>query len=203
MLKVKWREGFNVKRMTSAAVIALLMLFAAACGSGNSTSNTPAKPATPTAAAPAPPSPKASATESGTPFTANKALTVPGVSPDVNSGEVSFTKGSEANHILGKINGMVQVANDMACYYCMSTVRIAANLQVPAGSGLFFVRAAVPFPSGGSGEIHVDMGLESELPAHSQYWIYAGANGAVLKKQGAGFLLVSGTALLIDKPTSS
>lgn len=190
MLNIRCKGRIKAKRMIPAAVMALLMLFGAACGSGSSGTNTPVKSATP------------SATGSGTPFTANHVLAVPGISAEVNLGKVSFTKGSKAGYLLGTIHGTVHIVNGTGCPYCMSTVQIAANLQVPAGAGHFFLTEPLPFESG-SGDVGYDGGLEAVLPEHSRYWISAGGNGAVLKKQGAGFLLVSGTALLLDKGSSS
>ena len=156
--------------------------------------------ATPTPILPTdtPSPPTATPTPSHPSFSKSEVLEIPSISAVVGEGTALFAPGEAPGELRVEINGTVPIVQGNWCLCCLDTIRIEPNLQVPTTP--FFVDEEAPAAPGGLvGESMVmDLVLSSPIPDDSTAFIVSGPEGATLRKEGRGFLLVDGEAYFLQ-----
>lgn len=118
-------------------------------------------------------------------------LEIQSISASVGEGEVSFMEGEEPETLKIQINGTVPVVEGKMCLGCVDTIRIAPNLKVPTDP--WFIDREH------EGErVTLNLALQGPIPADATEFIVSGPEGATLRKEGKGFLLVEGEAYFLQ-----
>jgi hypothetical protein len=127
--------------------------------------------------------------ETKEPITKNKITKILSISSIVGQGEITFSKAKNLGQITVKVSGTTPVIDGKGCMFCVNTVKIERNLQVPLYPFFFEVDQ-----KGNSVKL---TGLSLTGPAKSEKtteFILSGKNGATLQKEGNGFRLLKGEA---------
>jgi hypothetical protein len=117
---------------------------------------------------------------------------------DVGKGVIKFQRGKKTGAIRVKLNGIPKAVNGKSCLTCMDRVELKSNVRVWTS---FFHSSKVEKSTPGTRYEITEVNGETELPLNkkAKEFIVAGPSGAVLKKVGSGFTLLSGEAWLERK----
>jgi len=161
-------------------------------------------------------------------FSLNTVLKIKSITETVWNGNISFEKVDESGFLYFTMKGTVKVTGDEKeiHFFCSQFIKLAPNLRLPtfvfnkkglAGitttkpsnikrhlktksvtiKGKTYQTLKRPFETG-SIELNPVYGkIKKDQESHE--FIVAGANGAKLKKEGSGYLLVEGEAKLFNK----
>lgn len=127
--------------------------------------------------------------ETKRPITKNSLTKIQSISSIVGEGEVKFSKAKKPEQITVKVSGTTPVINGKGCLFCVKTVTIEPNLQVPLFPFFFEIDQ--------KGKSIQLTGLSLTGPAKSEKtteFIVSGKSGAILQKEGNGFRLLKGNA---------
>ena len=192
----------NHKRLPSKmASLVLVVLLLIACGAPEPTStptSAPTSTPTPTFTPTATPTPAPTATpthtptpEPGTPFSTAEVVEVPSIAASVGEGVCSFRGGEEPETLQINISGTIPVIEGKWCLCCVDSIEIGPDLKVPIAP--FFTARE------GQGEsTTMNMSLAGPIPEDITEYILSGPEGATLKKEERGFLLVEGKAYFVQ-----
>jgi hypothetical protein len=162
----------------------MTMLFLSSCGTSSPTS-------VPTSMPTSTPLP-------GVPFSKENVVEIPSISAIVGQGELSLTQGKKPGDVRVEIKeANIPIVNGKECDFCVEIIKFGPDLKV-AVDRLF--QESEPQESGFVQDSIVLKNVSLEGPKASDsstIFILSGPNGATLKKQGKGFLLVEGDAYLI------
>jgi len=131
-------------------------------------------------------------------FSADKVLEVPSISALVGEGTIHFMAGDDAQTLKMVITGKMPIVNGNWCLTCLDTVKIDPDIRVETR---LFVEIPAPKPVAGLISDYMSMSntiLSSPIHIDATEFIVAGPEGATLTKVGRGFLLVKGSAYLLD-----
>jgi hypothetical protein len=137
-------------------------------------------------------------------FSSGEILEIPSISPIVGRGKVIFSEGEDAGNLTVHINGTIPIVEGYWCLCCVDSIQIKPNLKIPISP--FFVETKAPPAPGGliSESMELDnLVLLSPIPEDATVFIVSGPEGATLKKEGSGFLLVEGSAYLLETAEAS
>ena len=204
----------NTKWLMIAICLLVISMSVAGCGPGQLLGPT----VTPTASAT--PAPTFTPTPDFPTFTKDKGLEISNTSEITGEGLISFDVGASANSLQITINGNMPVIDPEAiCWFCLDTIRIAPNLEIPVEFfGVLELDDAATV-SGGSLQKHLkivqvnginvvknppevesfgynSLILEYPMMTSSTNAIIAGDDGVTLRKEGNLFFLVEGSAHL-------
>lgn len=131
--------------------------------------------------------------QGGAAFTADSVVGVSGISALVLKGHVALSEaGEDSVRLLLTIDGSTVIDDGVFCLLCVETVELGPDLSIPAtffagsGAGVMAIRLS---------NYATTKSLNVESPLH----IVSGSDGATLRKSGAGFLLLQGSARLTGK----
>lgn len=131
--------------------------------------------------------------QDGTAFTADSVVEVPGVSTLVLKGHVALREaGKDSVRLLLTIDGSTVIDDGVFCLLCVETVRIGPDLTIPA---TFFAGRGAEVMAIRLSDYAMTKSLNVDSPLH----IVSGSDGATLRKSGAGFILLEGSARLAGK----
>lgn len=173
--------------------------------------------------------------QSRIPFSKEGLTEIPSISNSTGEGEVYIEAGQKSGTFKITVAGKAKVHSDKYfCLFCLDTVRIAKNLRIPTAifmektfddlkgiktlkSGVFRIHFQLDTTTIDGkkytkikeprvrDQIESDIVLEVPVKANASEFIVSGPQGARLKKEGKGFLLVQGEAyflMITSKPTS-
>jgi hypothetical protein len=133
-----------------------------------------------------------------TDFVRSRAAEIQAVSPMVLEGEIAFERALANGTFEITITGKWNYSNgQMFCGLCFRTVSIAPKLRIPID---LFYEYLINDPTVISGEASV-IGLTSQTSkayTGATDFIVSGPEGATLRKEGKGFILVDGQAYLLQ-----
>jgi hypothetical protein len=116
----------------------------------------------------------------------------------VGEGTVEFAEGEEPGKLRVEIDGTIPIVEGYWCLCCVNTIRIEPNLQVPTTLFLNDIEAS-PGPGGEIPEyVELHVGLSFTISDDATEFIVSGPEGATLRKEGKGFLLVEGEAYFLQ-----
>jgi hypothetical protein len=131
--------------------------------------------------------------QSEIPITSDTVTEWGSISPITGNGEARFSKGDQIGKIRAEAEGTIPVINGKSCYFCLKTIEIAADVKVPLTPFFTEVKS-----QGGSITLkNFSISGPSEPEGAAQF-IVAGPQGATLEKKGKGFILLKGSAHLLD-----
>lgn len=129
------------------------------------------------------------------PFSKDKLLKIPTVSPIVGKGKMSIARGNAPRTLKVSVDGTFPATDGKTCFTCAEIIQIGPHLEVP--TNLFHASNLLNTGMGsGSGVTLYNFGLNGIPAAGAGEAIVSGPDGATLRKRGNGFLLVKGKANL-------
>lgn len=208
----------NTKWLMIAICLLVISMSVAGCGPGQLLGPTVTPTLIPTATAT--PAPTFTPTPEFPTFTKDKGLEIINTSEITAEGLISFDVGGSANTLKITLNGSMPVIDPEAiCWFCLNTIRIAPNLEIPIGFFEVLELDNAATVSDGSLVNHFkivkvnginvmkrppevesfdydSLVLEYPLMTNSINAIIAGDEGVTLRKEGKHFFLVEGSAHL-------
>jgi hypothetical protein len=128
--------------------------------------------------------------------------------PDIlfEEARIEIMLGKEPETLEAKLFGTIKAIDGMLCFGCVSRVRINPNLKVPIDP--FFI--SFPVKGGPSLQVRQVLDHKGNLSVYfivpegirfgkkeNEGFIISGPDGATLKREGNGFLLLDGEAFLL------
>jgi hypothetical protein len=128
----------------------------------------------------------------GLAFETDSVMEIPGLAKPVGQGSCKFRQADEAGMILITINGIMPVVDGKTCQCCVDLIDIGPNLRV-------YLSQFKSIDGSGRAAIGADMTLKDPVQEDGGNYILSGPDGAILKKIGSGFQLVSGLAYYVEE----
>lgn len=224
MNKLQTGGGMSTRQNRVLVFLCMTSLLMASCGSGLISGPTSTPTTTPTlTATPYPtstPEPIYTSTPEFPTFTKDQGLEIIGASETTGEGEISFEAGASPDSLKLTINGSVQVTEpDAVSWFSLNIIHIAPNLKIPVEFFGVLDLEKTAKVNGGSLQQHfkiinkdgynvmkqppeiisinyVSLVLEYPLITDSTNAIISGEDGVTLRREGALFYLVDGSAHL-------